>query len=606
LDKCPFARDSSHFKEYNLKDQMPNIFENEMIARDSQGSNLLNYSSLSLNNEKLPEFRRSLTPPPDSCFQNQQPPQDISSIQPQQDHIPPESKPKRKNLSEPSVNFGELIKTASQFWEGGCLCVGREPEHGFLFGPKEEDVNLIQDPFKDEKEYTKRRKIKWTYEEDTKLKRLVLQKGSCWTRIAREMPGRNARQVRERYVNCLNPEVEKGKFTNREDKIILEGVRRFGTAWTTIVQHIPGRTAGMIKNRFYSRLKNFIGDMKLIPSPNTKSPKRFLVPESVPLQNVQEQNEEDISPFEEEKNEELLNVLKSTIGIKDNGEEFNLLEMDEEKDISIPHLTKNSGESGLFRNTSNSERKGTDVNIQWLLNAENKEMQKFKERDANAGLQDFDEELTEHYGNKSDLKQHKRMQNDVNIIYDDLNQNDKMEEGSGYYRDGMMIMRERERLGQEQEQVAQVDMEEMYSKWEGRGKGEIYIENQYGTNGMTHGMETSPGMHSVYTTNEYSNASTRAQNYGMNSHMEAQMQIQMQMQMGNADIFVERKNLPMGGMSSMEYYNQIYLNEQAAEEQREQENNQQYQMLQVQEMQLKAALQQLNHHINALSNVHHR
>ncbi|KAK9813823.1 hypothetical protein WJX73_000219 [Symbiochloris irregularis] len=51
----------------------------------------------------------------------------------------------------------------------------------------------------------------WTREEDDRLKRLVDKYGAkYWTRLAEYMPGRHAKQCRERWLNHLDPSVNHG------------------------------------------------------------------------------------------------------------------------------------------------------------------------------------------------------------------------------------------------------------------------------------------------------------------------------------------------------------------------------------------------------------
>ncbi len=97
---------------------------------------------------------------------------------------------------------------------------------------------------------------KFTPEEDEKLKELVKQFGEgAWRRIAESLPGRNRKQVRERYVNFLRKERSPHEFSPAEDTLILNYVQQHGRKWNLISEQLPGRTAIMIKNRYYARLR---------------------------------------------------------------------------------------------------------------------------------------------------------------------------------------------------------------------------------------------------------------------------------------------------------------------------------------------------------------
>ncbi len=46
------------------------------------------------------------------------------------------------------------------------------------------------------------------------------------------------------------------KFSKAEDQQILLCMKKFGKRWDLIANCVPGRTAQMIKNRYYYSLKN--------------------------------------------------------------------------------------------------------------------------------------------------------------------------------------------------------------------------------------------------------------------------------------------------------------------------------------------------------------
>jgi len=98
----------------------------------------------------------------------------------------------------------------------------------------------------------------WTIHEDIELEEYIKQYGCNWSLLAKFMPSRSGKQIRDRYLNALNPEINKKKFTLEEDKKIIELYTKLGTAWTKIARSFKGRTGDLIKNRFYSSLRRRI------------------------------------------------------------------------------------------------------------------------------------------------------------------------------------------------------------------------------------------------------------------------------------------------------------------------------------------------------------
>ncbi|KAK8864058.1 hypothetical protein M9Y10_011753 [Tritrichomonas musculus] len=72
-------------------------------------------------------------------------------------------------------------------------------------------------------------KANWSKEEDELIIKWVKEDGERgWTKIAAKLKGRIGKQCRERWINCLNPNIIKTKWTEKEDSIIIEMHEKLG------------------------------------------------------------------------------------------------------------------------------------------------------------------------------------------------------------------------------------------------------------------------------------------------------------------------------------------------------------------------------------------
>jgi hypothetical protein len=104
----------------------------------------------------------------------------------------------------------------------------------------------------------------WTAEEDNNLLNLLKTFGKNWSLISKYMPSRSGKQIRDRFLNTLDPGINRNKFTKEEDMRIVEFYLKNGPAWSRISNNFNGRTGDMIKNRFYSSLKRKINKKEII------------------------------------------------------------------------------------------------------------------------------------------------------------------------------------------------------------------------------------------------------------------------------------------------------------------------------------------------------
>ena len=73
----------------------------------------------------------------------------------------------------------------------------------------------------------------WTSEEDQKLRNWVLKKkgNMKWADATKEIPGRSGKQIRERWFNILNPQINKAKWTEDEEKLLFQLYQKLGPKW---------------------------------------------------------------------------------------------------------------------------------------------------------------------------------------------------------------------------------------------------------------------------------------------------------------------------------------------------------------------------------------
>jgi Myb-like DNA-binding domain len=84
----------------------------------------------------------------------------------------------------------------------------------------------------------------WTVAEDVRVSELVKQLGTRnWTKVAKFIPGRTCKSIRERYQSALTPALasSKGRWTTEEDRIILKTHAAVGSKWAVIAKNLKGR-----------------------------------------------------------------------------------------------------------------------------------------------------------------------------------------------------------------------------------------------------------------------------------------------------------------------------------------------------------------------------
>ncbi|EGZ12231.1 hypothetical protein PHYSODRAFT_517337, partial [Phytophthora sojae] len=90
----------------------------------------------------------------------------------------------------------------------------------------------------------------WSVEEDALLMEMMLKGYDNWRQVSNNIPGRTAKQCRERWRNRLDPSINKSPFTEEEDEAIQQAYEKYGNRWTQIAELLPGRTEDAVKLRW--------------------------------------------------------------------------------------------------------------------------------------------------------------------------------------------------------------------------------------------------------------------------------------------------------------------------------------------------------------------
>lgn len=100
-------------------------------------------------------------------------------------------------------------------------------------------------------------KGKFSQDEDSILINAVREYGQNWSIIRKlKLSNRTPKQLRERWINYLNPEKQDLIWDTDKDKELLSKFLKCGSKWNLISKLIPGTTENLVKNRFYCLLRS--------------------------------------------------------------------------------------------------------------------------------------------------------------------------------------------------------------------------------------------------------------------------------------------------------------------------------------------------------------
>lgn len=131
----------------------------------------------------------------------------------------------------------------------------------------------------------KHHRARFSLEEDEKLKRLVEKFGTeKWDKIARRMSSRNARQVKDRWIYYLSPELNQSEWSEEEDNLLIEKHEEIGNKWRKIALFFPNRTDIMVKSRFHKIMRFQCNKKKINSLKKDKPPEPIIIPEPKKIQ----------------------------------------------------------------------------------------------------------------------------------------------------------------------------------------------------------------------------------------------------------------------------------------------------------------------------------
>jgi len=109
------------------------------------------------------------------------------------------------------------------------------------------------------------RKGQWQDHEDAIVIEAVTtckeQPFTRWSDLAQKLPGRVGKQIRDRWVNHLNPNINHLPFSKEDDNLLWDGHKQLGKRWVEISTKFfnQSRSENHIKNRWYSAsFKKFV------------------------------------------------------------------------------------------------------------------------------------------------------------------------------------------------------------------------------------------------------------------------------------------------------------------------------------------------------------
>eukprot|EP00924_Labyrinthula_sp_SR-Ha-C_P013944 augustus_masked-scaffold_5-processed-gene-18.13-mRNA-1 protein AED:0.30 eAED:0.34 QI:0/-1/0/1/-1/1/1/0/615 len=157
---------------------------------------------------------------------------------------------KWKEISKVFSNISKIKRTDIQCLHRYNKCL----KPGLLKGPwtVEEDDIIVQQVQSQQENLLMRQEEHFQNPRLGPFKKNTYKNRIKWTMIAEMLPGRLGKQVRERWINHLDPKLNHAEWSVEEDIILFTLQREHGNKWKVISECMNGRSENAVKNRFHS------------------------------------------------------------------------------------------------------------------------------------------------------------------------------------------------------------------------------------------------------------------------------------------------------------------------------------------------------------------
>ncbi|KAG0435652.1 Myb-like protein L [Dictyocoela muelleri] len=98
---------------------------------------------------------------------------------------------------------------------------------------------------------------KWSKDEDERLAIAVEKYKFKWSKVSEFVGSRNDAQCRDRYVNILDPNINRGEFSKEEISRVSKLVRKYGKRWSKIARIFRNRTDSQIRIIYKKYFENY-------------------------------------------------------------------------------------------------------------------------------------------------------------------------------------------------------------------------------------------------------------------------------------------------------------------------------------------------------------
>lgn len=106
----------------------------------------------------------------------------------------------------------------------------------------------------------KTKRIPFTDIENRIIRESVRKMGEKWDAISEKLPGRTPKQIHDRYINYLRDGLKAEPWSKEEDDILMKMYKLIGPKWSKMMINLPGRSGNDIKNRWHKHLIKLSGD----------------------------------------------------------------------------------------------------------------------------------------------------------------------------------------------------------------------------------------------------------------------------------------------------------------------------------------------------------